>query len=53
VGLAQLALEGGEAEKWAMAGCAGLADCLSGLSEEETMALTEVLSRDLENGSDL
>jgi hypothetical protein len=52
-GLAQLGLDTATAEEWAMAGCSGLADCLSGLSDEETVALTELLSRELEQGSDL
>jgi hypothetical protein len=52
-GLAQLVLDAGAAEEWAVAGCSGLADCLSGLSEEETIALTESLRADLEPGSDL
>ena len=53
-GLAQLdALEPDGADEWAAAGCSGLADCLSGLSEEETLDLAETLSLELEGGGEL
>lgn len=52
-GLAQLSALATEAEEIALAGCSGVADCLSGLSNEETMALADVLSQELETGSDL
>ena len=37
----------------ALGGCSGLARCLSGLSEEETMALADALSQELGPESDL
>lgn len=52
-GLAQLSALATDAEGMALAGCRGVADCLSGLSAEETMALADVLSQELETGSDL
>lgn len=52
-GLAQLSTLATEAEDVALAGCSGVADCLSGLSEEETMALADALSQELGTGSDL
>jgi hypothetical protein len=52
-GLAQLSTLATEAEDLALAGCSGVADCLSGLSEEETMALADLLSQELGTGSDL
>jgi hypothetical protein len=52
-GLAQLSALAAEAEDMAFAGCNGIADCLSGLSEEETLALADVLSQELGTGSDL
>jgi hypothetical protein len=53
-GLAQLGtLAVGTTDEWAAVGCRGLSDCLSGLSEEETRALADVLSQELEGGGDL
>lgn len=52
-GLAQLFALATEAEDMALASCSGVADCLSALSDEETMALADVLSQELETGSDL
>jgi hypothetical protein len=53
-GLAQLAvLDAAEPDALATVGCRRLAECLSGLSDEETMALAEVLSDELEAGGDL
>ena len=46
-GLAQLSLLDADGDEWAAAGCSGLSDCLSGLSEEETMELAEALSQEL------
>ena len=53
-GLAQLdLLEAVEPDALAAAECRRLADCLSGLSEEETIALAEALSDELGPGDDL
>ncbi len=53
-GLAQLnLLDAAEPDALAAAECRRLADCLSGLSEEETIALAEVLSDEFGPGNDL
>jgi hypothetical protein len=53
-GLAQLTvLDVAEPDALAAAGCRRLADCLSGLSDEETTALAEVLSDEFAAGNDL
>lgn len=47
------ALETVAPDDLAWAGCRGLADCLSGLSDEEATALADLLSRELAAPSDL
>jgi hypothetical protein len=46
-------LETTDSDALAAAACRRLADCLTGLSEEETSALAEVLSDELSAGGDL
>jgi hypothetical protein len=50
-GLAQLPLPA-DADELSLA-CSGVADCVSGLSDEESLALADVLSQELGTGSDL